>query len=180
MIITWLIPVCVETLLVVKMTFPFKDSKTTKPPRAESSKPFSWDLANFPKITIVLRKPAFFQPSYSHFYSTWGRSREQCAGVWCVEKAPHVQVSDCKSYDWRFVSLTVHAWIQGQQSCQLIEQLVLLLPSVLCSHTRTHFPPFCADPGKDIKTFRSTYISGLNCGGNKDNKHIMLQIFIHL
>lgn len=40
-VITWLIPVCVVTPLVVKMTMPFKDNKTTNPPRAESSNSLS-------------------------------------------------------------------------------------------------------------------------------------------
>lgn len=40
-VITWLIPVCVVMPLVVKMTLPFKDNKTTNPPRAESSNSLS-------------------------------------------------------------------------------------------------------------------------------------------
>ncbi len=59
-IITWLIPVCVVMPLVVKMTLPFKDNKTTNPPRAESSNSISGDLADTPTITMAFRKRVFF------------------------------------------------------------------------------------------------------------------------
>lgn len=85
--ITWLIPVCVVTPLVVKMTLPFKDNKTTNPPRAESSNSLSWDLADSPTITTAFRKLAFFQPIFyfqplSFYLGKKERTVYSCSGCW--------------------------------------------------------------------------------------------------
>lgn len=88
--ITWLIPVCVVTLLVVKMTLPFKDNKTTNPPRVESSNSLSWALADTPTITTAFRKLAFFQPIFyfQPLFFLPGEGGEDCVQLSGVFRRP--------------------------------------------------------------------------------------------